>query len=93
MDRVPMRTIDDIAGWYTKFGVTKEQFLAAFNSPETTAKIEKSKALVPGWKVDSTPSFVVAGKWRVTGASAGGATQMFAVIDHLVARERAAAPR
>ena len=86
-DRLPIRTVDDIANWYTKFGVTKEQFLAAYGSKETDAKIAKAKALVPGWKVDSTPSLVVAGKWRITGASAGGPAQMFAIVDHLVAQE------
>ena len=85
---MPIRTVDDIANWFTKFGVTKEQFLAAYGSKETDAKIAKAKALVPGWKVDSTPSLVVAGKWRVTGASGG--PQMFAIVDHLVARELAA---
>ncbi|HET9483077.1 MAG TPA: thiol:disulfide interchange protein DsbA/DsbL [Xanthomonadales bacterium] len=92
-DRVPLRTIDDIANWYTKFGVTKEQFLAAFNSPEVDARIAKSKAQVPAWQVDSTPSIVVAGKWRVTGASAGSPATLFEIVDHLVAQELAAAKR
>ena len=92
-DRVPLRTIDDIANWYTKFGVTREQFMQAYSSPETDAKIAKSKAMVPGWQVDSTPTLVVAGKWRVNGASAGSTAQLFAIVDHLVKQESAAAAR
>ena len=89
-DRAPLRTIDDIANWYTKYGVTREQFMAAYNAPETVAKVEKAKTLVPAWKVDSTPTMVIAGKYRTNGRMAGSQERLFQLIDHLVKQESAA---
>ena len=48
--------------------------------------------MVPKYGVDGTPSVVVAGKYRVTGQSAGGYDKVFDVVNFLVAREAAAAP-
>ena len=90
VDRTPIRNIDDLSQWYTKFGVTKEQYLAAFNSPETTAKIAKARELVPAYKVDATPTIVVAGKYRVTGEMAGSLATLWEVVDYLVGKEAAA---
>ena len=101
-EHVQIRNLEELAQWYTQFGVTKEQFMAAFESPETTAKIGKSRELVPAYKVDGTPSIVVAGKYRVTGEMACAAVAsgtpcthaaVFDVVDFLVAKELAAAKR
>ncbi|HVF33754.1 MAG TPA: thiol:disulfide interchange protein DsbA/DsbL [Candidatus Saccharimonadia bacterium] len=89
-DRATIRNIDDLSQWYTQFGVTKEQFLAAFNSPETTAKIAKARELVPAYKVDATPTMIVAGKYRITGEMAGSVAAQFQVVDYLIAKEAAA---
>lgn len=101
-ERAEIRNVEDLAKWYTQFGVTAEQFMAAFESPETNAKIAKSRELVPAYKVDGTPSIVVAGKYRVTGEMACAAVAsgqpcthaaVFEVVDFLVAKELAAAKR
>ncbi len=90
-DRLPIRTVDDIANYYTRFGVTKEQFLAAFNSPETSAKVAHAKSQVPDWGVDQTPTMVVAGKYRVNSREASSAGGVFEVVNFLVAKEAGAA--
>ena len=101
-EHVQIRNLEELAQWYTQFGVTQEQFMAAFESPETTAKIGKSRELVPAYRVDGTPSVVVAGKYRVTGEMACAAVAsgtpcthaaVFEVVDFLVAKELAAAKR
>lgn len=92
-ERVTIRDLDELAQWYTQFGVTREQFLEAFNSPETTAKIGKARELVPAYGIDATPTVVVAGKYRITGEMAGSNAAVFDVVDHLVAKELAAQKR
>lgn len=92
IDKIPFATLQDIASWYTKFGVTEQAFLDAANSFTTNTRIQRSKQMVPKYGVDGTPSVVVAGKYRVTGGSAGGYDKVFDVVDFLVAREAAAAP-
>jgi protein dithiol oxidoreductase (disulfide-forming) len=92
-DHVVIKDVNELAQWFTQFGVTSEQFLAAFNSPETAAKVAKSRELIPAYKVDATPTVVVAGKYRITGEMAGGNPQVFEVVDFLVAKELAAQKR
>ena len=55
-------------------------------------KISRSKTLVPKYNVDGTPTVVVNGKYRVTGASAGGYEKLFDVVNFLVAKESAGKP-
>jgi thiol:disulfide interchange protein DsbA len=92
-DHTPIKDVDELAQWHTQFGVTSEQFLAAFNSAETNAKIERAKQLIPAYRIDATPTIVVAGKYRITGEMAGGNAQVFEVVDFLVAKELAAQKR
>ena len=59
--------------------------LGAANVQSVTG--ESFSQLVPQWQIDGTPTVVVAGKYRVTGASAGGYDKVFDVVDFLVAKE------
>lgn len=83
-------SLDELAQWYAGYGVKPDAFLSAFNSMTTMAGVEHSKALVPQYGIDGTPTVVVAGKYRVTGQSAGSADKVFDVVDYLVAKELAA---
>jgi thiol:disulfide interchange protein DsbA len=90
-ERVPFRSLDDIANWYAeKGGVSKEQFLSAANSFAVNSKIGRSNAMVPRWGVTGTPSLIVNGKYRFDVGSAGGHANVAPLIDFLVAKERAA---
>jgi len=84
-------SLDDLAQWYAGFGTKPEAFLSSFNSMPTTSAVERSKTIVPQYAVDGTPTVIVAGKYRVTGQSAGGYDKLFDVVDFLVAKEAAAA--
>jgi protein dithiol oxidoreductase (disulfide-forming) len=89
-EHTPFRTIEDIAEWYTQFGVTKEQFLSAASSFAVNTKINRSKAMVPRWGVAGTPTLIINGKYRFDVSSAGGHQNVADLIDFLVAKERAA---
>ena len=93
VQHVPIKTFDDIAQWYAEnAGVDAAQFTQVANSFAINAKIQKSKQSVPRYGVDGTPSLVVAGKYRITGQTAGGLEQMFDVADFLIAMESGATP-
>jgi len=83
--------MEDLAQWYAGFGTKPEAFVSSFNSMPTTSAVERSKALVPQYGVDGTPTVIVAGKYRITGQSAGGYDKLFDVVNFLVAKEAAAA--
>ena len=91
VERKPLTTLEQLAGWYEQnAGVKAADVLATMRSFAIETKIRRSKQIVPRYGVDSTPTLIVAGKYRITGQSAGGYDALFAIIDFLVARESAA---
>lgn len=90
-DHIPMRSIEDLAGFYAQHGVDRAKFLATAGSFEVESKLARAIDIVKNDGIDGTPSIVVNGKYRVTGASAGGFPQMIELVDWLVKKEHDAA--
>jgi thiol:disulfide interchange protein DsbA len=90
-DHLPLRTIDDLATFYAQHGVDKAKFLATSASFEVESKLSRSHDIVKADGIDGTPSIVVNGKYRVTGASAGGFPQLIELVGWLVQKEHPAA--
>ena len=86
-DHMPLRTIEDLATFYGQHGTDRAKFLSAASSLETEAKLSHARETVKNDAIDGTPSIVVAGKYRVTGASAGGYPQMIELVGFLVKKE------
>jgi len=86
-DHIPMRSIEDLAGFYAEHGVDRAKFLATASSFEVDSKLQRSVDIVKNDGIDGTPSIVVDGKYRVTGQSAGGYPQMIELVDWLVKKE------
>jgi protein dithiol oxidoreductase (disulfide-forming) len=82
-------TIEDVARFYAKQGgVTEAQFLQTAKSFAVDTRIRQSDALIKGYKVASTPSLVVAGKYRIEmSAIAGGTADFIQLIRYLVEKE------
>jgi thiol:disulfide interchange protein DsbA len=80
----PMPTIEDVAKFYAKYGVTAEEFVGTANSFAVNTKMKRADSQVKTLGVDSTPTIVVNGKYRVTGASAGGMDKVPAIVAYLV---------
>lgn len=86
-DAKPESLADLYAGW----GVDKAQFLATMKSFGVTAKLNRGKQFALRTGVNSTPTIIVNGKYRVNVTQDRGFDGMLSAVDHLVARERAAA--
>ena len=90
-ERRPFHTMDDFVAFYAQTGgVPADKFKAATTSFEVETKLTRATNLIQAYGVDGTPSVIVAGKYRVTGESAGGYPNVFDVVDFLVAKELAA---
>jgi thiol:disulfide interchange protein DsbA len=89
-DHLPMRSIEDLATFYAKHGVDRAKFLAASGSFEVESKLARARDIVRADGIDGTPSIVVDGKYRATGASAGGYEQLIELVKWLVEKEHAA---
>lgn len=88
-DHLPMRSIEDLATFYAKHGVDRAKFLAASGSFEVESKLARARDIVRADGIDGTPSIVVNGKYRATGASAGGYEQLIDLVKWLVEKEHA----
>jgi thiol:disulfide interchange protein DsbA len=92
VERLPLATPEDIAKWYAKTGkVSEADFLATMKSTGVTAKIARSKQAAPRLGIASTPTMIVAGRYRVLNDGVSSQEQIFEVVDFLVAREAARA--
>lgn len=89
-EQQPLRSLDDLAGFYAAHGVDKAKFLSAANSFEVESKLTRAREIVMKDGIDGTPSIVVNGKYRATGASAGGYPQLIELVGWLVKKEHAA---
>lgn len=83
-------SFDDIAKFYGEHGADVEKFKQIATSFEIESKLTRSRTFVPKYGVDGTPTIIINGKYRLTGASAGGYPQMVALVDLLVKKEHAA---
>jgi len=82
-------TIDDVAKFYAKFGVKAEEFVGTANSFTINTKMKRADELIRAYEVDSTPTLVVNGKYRLTPITAGGYPQAVELTQWLVSKEAA----
>jgi protein dithiol oxidoreductase (disulfide-forming) len=80
-----------LAAFFSAHGVDEAAFKSTFNSFAVNAKLKRADELVQRYRVQSTPSVVVNGKYLTVGRMAGSVEAWFAIIEDLAAREHAAA--
>jgi len=83
-------TADMIADYVDGRGVSKDEFLKAFNSPDVRRAMRRAERQQREWQIASTPSMVVAERYLVS--MKGGQRRALQVLDHLVAKIRAGEP-
>jgi protein dithiol oxidoreductase (disulfide-forming) len=86
----PAPTIDDVAKFYAGFGVKPDEFVGVANSFAVNTKMKRADAQIKAYGVDSTPTLVVNGRYRLTAASAGGVDKVVPLVQFLIAKESAA---
>lgn len=83
-------TIADIARFYAKHGADAATFEATSDSFAIRAKMKRADQLIKAYGVDSTPTIVVNGTYRLDVASAGGLAQTQELVHYLAQKEAAA---
>jgi len=80
-----------LADMFARHGVGQEDFSRAFNSFPVRTKVNQAEQRMSDYQIRSTPNVIVNGKYLVTTNDAVRTQQdMLAIVDFLVARERAA---
>jgi thiol:disulfide interchange protein DsbA len=83
-------TADKIAAFITSRGVSRAEFDKAFAGFAVESKLAKAADLNRRYRIVSTPTVIVNGKYVTDAAMAGGEDQLFQVIGALAAREKPA---
>jgi thiol:disulfide interchange protein DsbA len=80
---------DEIAKLYGTLGQDPDTVLSTMNSFAVNAQIARAQKAVTRWAIEATPTFIVAGKYRVS-STPRGQQGVLDTVEHLIARERAA---
>ena len=90
-DKKQFRKLDDLADFYSGFGVEKSAFLANFQSFAADSQLRKTQRDVGLFGITGTPSLVVNRKYRVQSSkNVSDFNAMLDVVDFLVSKETAA---
>lgn len=93
-DKDIMRSMEDLADFYSQFGVERDKFLATARSFAVDSRMKKDQLLLQSFGITGTPSLIVGGRYRVAGNTAVPSFDvMLDVVNFLVAKESAAAPQ
>jgi thiol:disulfide interchange protein DsbA len=85
-----MRSMEELAEFYSQFGVDKEKFLATSGSFAVEARLKKDQQKVQSYGITGTPSLVLNGKYRIAGSAAVPSFDvMLDVVDFLIEAESA----
>ncbi len=87
--KVKQGTVEELADLMGGMGVDRDAALSTMQSFAVNAQVARTQKSVARWAIEGTPTFIVAGKYRVE-SSARGHQGMLQTVEHLVARERAA---
>ena len=84
------RKLEDLADFYSGFGVEKSAFLANYESFAADSQLRRSQRDVQLFGITGTPSLVVNRKYRVQSSKdVKGFNAMLDVVDYLVVKETA----
>ena len=81
-----------IEAYFTSRGVAKADFQKAFASFGMDSRVAKAEDLNRRYKIASTPTVVVNGKYVTDVAMAGGEEKLFEIVNALVAKEATHTP-
>ncbi|MFC4819683.1 thiol:disulfide interchange protein DsbA/DsbL [Dokdonella ginsengisoli] len=88
-DHVPMQNIDQVADFYAQNGADKQTFLSTAQSFVVEGQLEQIRSREMAYGVDSTPTLIVNGKYRISAERDAGVgfDQMVEIAQYLVAQE------
>lgn len=90
MPRKRLENINELARFFAEHGVDEDAFRRTFTSFGVESAVKQADARARGYGITGTPELIVAGKYRISGRTAGSPEEMLKVVDYLVAQERAA---
>ena len=82
----PLKNPEELAEVFAAQGVSKDEFMKAFESFKVETKVRRAKELVRRFRVGGVPMLVVDGEYAITGQGVSSNEAMFEVADFLLKR-------
>ena len=92
-DHKPLRTIEDLGGFYAGYGIDPKNFVSTAQSFVVEGNLTQGRERAMAYQIESTPTLVINGKYRLDAASAGGQAQAVELALWLVDKELKAAKK
>ncbi len=89
-ERRRFRSLEDLADFYADLGVDKAKFMKMNNSFAVNMRMNQGASKLTAYGIQSVPTLVVNGKYRITAETAGGHAGMLRVAEYLIEKERSA---
>lgn len=80
---------DDLAHFFTRFGVTEDEFHEKYNSFAVRTKVRTAKNLAMEYQLRGVPGLVVNGKYFVDMSLAKTEDRLIQIVNFLIAKEQA----
>ena len=87
-ERRQFRSFEDVAEFYTDYGVDKAAFLNTSQSFAVDSRLRQNRNQVRQYGVRSTPTMIVQGKWRIQPGAFDSYQDMIEAVQYLVEREK-----
>ncbi|MCZ6911293.1 MAG: thiol:disulfide interchange protein DsbA/DsbL [Proteobacteria bacterium] len=87
VNRKPLNTPDRLASFFSRFDVSEEDFLKAFNSFEVDSRVRQADKLTRRYQITGVPAVVINGKYVSAAELTGGYENLTALMDDLAAQE------
>jgi thiol:disulfide interchange protein DsbA len=88
-EHFPVHSLADLATLYARLGVDRARFIEAAQSAGNRAAVDAAAEQVRRLQVDGTPTFIVAGRYRVLGDLVTNSAELLQRVDAVIAMQRA----
>ena len=82
-DKKQIRSVEELAEFFTKYGANKDKFIATFNSFKVDQLTRRAHQMTRDYGIEGVPAIIVNGKYRTDVPMAGGHEELWDVVDKL----------
>jgi thiol:disulfide interchange protein DsbA len=92
IDKVDLGSAEASAEWAARNGIERSRWMSAYNSADTSKKVEQARSATRDYALQGTPSLVVDGRYITSSSMADSYQGVVVIVDDLVriARQRRA---
>lgn len=88
VDKLRLNTEEQLLDFVEEQGIDREAFAKTMNSFSVKSKVKNALVMSRTSGITGVPAFIVEGEYRTNASSAGGADQLFEVVDMLIEQAR-----